>query len=134
MNLDKLSVFHLVQLIWADETKRSSGYVTSRDMANRTGIAHSTWHKLLAGSSTLKPAPKTYMLLACYLSKKKPSLETEDGFLIPTDWATLQALDEAYRKSGTMSATEAVAELKKLRARESELIEIIVDKANNPRQ
>ena len=132
MSLDKLSVFVLVQLIWADETKRSSGYVTSRDMAKLTGIANSTWHKLMAGSGTLKPSTKTFMLLACYLSKKNPPLETEDGFVVPCDWAALQALDEAYRRSKSMSASDAMTELKKLRIRESELIEIIFDIANNP--
>lgn len=132
MNLDKLSVFHLVQLIWADETKRSSGYVTSREMAKLTGIANSTWHKLMAGSANLRPSQRTYMLLADYLSKVKPPLATEDGFEIPCDWALLQALDEVYRRSGTMTVSEAMIELKELRQREAELIEIIVDIANNP--
>lgn len=133
MNLDSLSVFSLVQLIWADAVKRSAGHVTSREMAELTGIPNSTWSKLMIGSKTLKPSIKTFMLLACYLNKLKPPLETESGFVIPADWAALQALDEAYRQSIEMSASDAMAELRKIRVRESELIEIMFDIANNPR-
>lgn len=132
MSLESLSVFNLVQLIWADAMKRSEGHLTSRKMAKLTGIANSTWHKLMTGTGALKPSPKTYMLLAAYLNKSKPPLETEDGFVIPCDWDALQSLDEAYRRSGAMSASEAMAELKKLRDRESELISIIFDIANSP--
>ena len=132
MNLDNLSVFALVQLIWTDAVKRSGGHLTSRDMAKLTGIANSTWHKLMTGSGALRPATRTYMLLADYLSKLKPSLETEDGLVIPCEWDTLVALDEAYRRTGIMSAADAMAELKELRQRESELIEIIFDIGNNP--
>ena len=132
MSLETLSVFHLVQLIWTDAMKRSSGHLTSRGMGQLTGIPNSTWHKLVAGNGTLRPAPKTYMLLADYLSKLKPPLMTESGFIIPCDWDALQALDEAYRRSGTMSAADAMAELRELRSRETELLEIIFDSANNP--
>ena len=132
MSLDTLSVFHLVQLLWANAMKRSSGHLTSREMAKLTGIANSTWHKLIAGNGTLRPAPKTYMLLADYLSKLKPPLMTVDGFIVPCDWDALQALDEAYRRSGAMSAADAMAELRELRSRETELLEIIFDSANNP--
>ena len=72
------------------------------------------------------------MLLADYLSKLKPSLETEDGLTIPCEWDALVALDEAYRRSGTMSAADAMVELKELRQRETELIEIIFDTGHNP--
>lgn len=132
MNLDNLSVFSLVQLIWCDAVKRSGSHLTSRDMAKLTGIANSTWHKLMTGSGALRPATRTYMLLADYLSKLKPSLKTEDGFTIPCDWDALVALDEAYRRTGIMSAADAMAELKELRQRESELIEIIFDIGNSP--
>ena len=131
MRLESLSVFRLVQLIWADAMKRSEGHRTSREMAKLTGIANSTWHKLMAGSGSLRPATRTYMLLADYLSKLKPPLETEDGFIIPCDWEALQALDEAYRRSGIMSAADAIAELRAIRLRESELIEIIFDSGNS---
>ena len=100
-------------------------------MAKLTGIANSTWHKLMAGG-TLKPATRTYMLLADYLSKLKPPLGTEDGFEIPCQWDALVALDEAYRRSGVMSAADAMTELKELRLRETALLEIIFDIANNP--
>lgn len=133
MNLDSLSVFVLVRLIWADAIKRSGGHVTSREMAKLTGITNSTWHKLMAGSETLRPAAKTFMLLACYLNRIKPPLETEDGFTIPADWNALQALDEAYRRHGAMSAADAMIELKKIRRREDELIEIISDIERNQR-
>ena len=131
MNLDNLSVFSLVQLIWADAVKRSSGHVTTREMAKLTGIANSTWHKLMAGGSKLRPSQRTYMSLSDYLRKLRPPLMTESGFEIPCDWAALQALDEAYRRSGTMTASEAMIELKEIRQREADLIEIIVGIANN---
>lgn len=132
MNLDNLSVFSLVQLIWADAVKRSGGHLTSRDMAGLTSIANSTWHKLMTGSGALRPATRTYMLLADYLSKLKPPLETEGGFIIPCQWDVLVALDEAYRRTGAMSAADAMVELKELRQRETELIEIIFDTGHNP--
>ena len=106
--------------------------MTSREMAGLTGIANSTWHKLMTGSGALRPATRTYMLLADYLSKLKPSLETEDGLVIPCEWDALVSLDEAYRRAGVMSAVDAMIELKELRQRESELIEIIFDIGNNP--
>ena len=133
MSLESLSVFTLVRLIWADAMKRSASHLTSREMAGLTGITNSTWHKLMAGSETLRPAAKTFMLLACYLNRIKPPLETEDGFIIPTDWNKLQALDEAYRRHGAMSAADAMIELKKIRRREDELIEIISDIERNQR-
>ena len=134
MSLDTLSVFHLVQLIWTDAMKRSSGHMTSREMGKLTGIPNSTWHKLIAGNGTLRPSARTYMLLADYLSKVKPPLVTESGFIIPCNWETLQALDEAYRRSGTMNAADAMAELRELRSRETELLEIIFDSTSSPPQ